>query len=1176
MRALTGPLYELSNFEEARDLLSKNKSVSVSGCVDSQKWNLAYGLTENFSNMIIVTYSDIRVKEIYEDYRMYDKNVRMYPAKDAIFYQADVHGNKLTRDRITCLKRILMGLPCTLITTFGGLMNAGAGLDSLRKSLIKISVNTEISEKELIKNLLALGYEKTYQVETGGQFSVRGGIIDIYDFTEENPYRIELWGDDVSSVRSFDVQSQRSIERLESITIYPATELPLSEDDLLSGLLLIEEDSRKCVKAFREKGMPEEAHRLEVMVNEVREQITELPWTFNADSYLKYFVKEPLSLCDYFSEAAFILDEPSRIEEHADSVELEFKESMKARLEKGYILPGQTDILLSKDHILGRLSGNPVLLISTMAVKGFSLKPDFKMSVNARSIPSYNNSFKDLVRDLTAYRKRNCRVIILSGSKTRAERLAKDLCDEEVPAFFSEDRDHDLIGGEIMTMFGRALKGFEYQDLGFVVISETDIFQDAVKKKRKKRYESEGNKIQDFNDLHIGDYVVHESFGIGVYKGIEKVEVDKVAKDYIRVEYRDGGVLYVPATSLDAIMKYASADARKPKINKLGTSEWNKTTSKVKTAVNEVAEELVQLYAARRDKAGYVFSADTPWQREFEELFPFEETQDQLQAIEETKRDMQSTKIMDRLICGDVGFGKTEIAIRAAFKAVQDGKQVAFLVPTTILAQQHYNTFKERMKDFAVRVDIMSRFVTKAEQKKTIEDLKKGMVDIVIGTHRILSTDIQFKDLGLLIIDEEQRFGVTHKEKIKQIKEDVDVLTLTATPIPRTLHMSLVGIRDMSLLEEAPNDRLPIQTYVMEYNEEMVREAITRELSRNGQVYYVYNRVNNIADVTARIQALVPDANVAFAHGQMKESELEKIMYDFIKGDIDVLVSTTIIETGIDIPNVNTLIVHDSDRFGLSQLYQLRGRVGRSNRTSYAFLMYKRDKILEEVAEKRLQTIREYTDLGSGYKIAMRDLEIRGAGNILGMTQHGHMAAVGYDLYCKMLNTAVKVKKGIPVKEDFLTTVDLDVDAFIPGEYILNEIQKLDTYKRIASLESAEEIADCRDELLDRFGKIPKPCEHLLRISFIRSQAHKLGITEIRGRNGEITFTFKPDANIRTENIGTLLQKHAKHLSLYTKTMPPVFTYSYRICGEVGRDEALLLDNTQKVVEDMISLLFSC
>ncbi|MBQ4536238.1 MAG: transcription-repair coupling factor, partial [Lachnospiraceae bacterium] len=687
-------------------------------------------------------------------------------------------------------------------------------------------------------------------------------------------------------------------------------------------------------------------------------------------------------------------------------------------------------------------------------------------------------------------------------------------------------------------------------------------------KKKKKKYE--GRKIQDFAELSIGDYVVHENHGLGIYRGIEKVEVEKVVKDYIKIEYRGGGNLYILATGLDVIQKYASADAKPPKLNKLGTQEWVKTKSKTKEAVNEVAKDLVELYALRQQSEGFPYGKDTVWQREFEEMFPFEETEDQLAAIEATKKDMESTKIMDRLICGDVGYGKTEIAIRAAFKAVQEGKQVVYLVPTTILAQQHYNTFVQRMKDFPVRIDLLSRFRTSAEQKKTVEDLRKGFVDIVIGTHRVLSKDVVFKDLGLLIIDEEQRFGVAHKEKIKKMKESVDVLTLTATPIPRTLHMSLIGIRDMSVLEEAPNDRLPIQTYVMEYNEEMVREAIVRELSRDGQVYYVYNRVNNIADIAAGISQLVPEANVAFAHGQMQERELEKIMYDFINGEIDVLVSTTIIETGLDISNVNTMIIHDSDNMGLSQLYQLRGRVGRSNRTAYAFLMYKRDKMLKEVAEKRLAAIKEFTDLGSGFKIAMRDLEIRGAGNLLGVKQHGHMQAVGYDLYCKMLNEAVKSLKGISTVEDFNTTVDLDVDAFIPPSYIMNEVQKLDIYKRIAGLESQAECDDMREELLDRFGEIPTAVHNLFRISMIRVTAHKLYITDVKGKNGEIQLVLKADAQIRAERIPELVKKQEK-LTFNYKMIS--FIKKYYKCGVVEKDAQTLLLLTEELLRDMTEML---
>ena len=574
---------------------------------------------------------------------------------------------------------------------------------------------------------------------------------------------------------------------------------------------------------------------------------------------------------------------------------------------------------------------------------------------------------------------------------------------------------------------------------------------------------------------------------------------------------------------MDALQKYAGADARAPKLNRLGGQEWNKTKTRVRGAVKNIAKELVALYATRQQTAGYSFGEDTIWQREFEEMFPFEETDDQLNAIDAVKHDMESRKIMDRLVCGDVGYGKTEIAIRAAFKAVQDSKQVVFLVPTTILAQQHYNTFVQRMKDFPVRVDLLCRFRTAAEQKKTIQDLKKGYVDIVIGTHRVLSKDVEFKDLGLLIIDEEQRFGVTHKEKIKDMKKDVDVLTLTATPIPRTLHMSLIGIRDMSVLEEPPQDRIPIQTYVMEFNEEMVREAISRELARDGQVYYVYNRVNDIVELTNRIAALVPEANVGFAHGQMKERELEKIMYGFINGEIDVLVTTTIIETGLDISNVNTMIIHDADKMGLSQLYQLRGRVGRSNRTSYAFLMYKRDKMLKEIAEKRLHAIREFTELGSGFKIAMRDLELRGAGNLLGAEQHGHMESVGYDLYCKMLSEAVKEAKGIPHQEDFETTVDLELDAYIPEKYIPNEFQKLDIYKRIAGIENDNEYEDMLEELMDRFGEPPKSVQNLLAVARLKAAAHQAYLVELKQTGASVRMTLHERAKLNPQGIPEVL-----------------------------------------------------
>jgi len=1168
MRTFTAPLYELGEFEEIRKLLKKPGAAALTGCVDSQKMHMVYGLSDGFKYKIIVTFNDMRAKDIYEDYKLYDKNVMLYPAKDLIFYQADIHGNQLVKERMKALRRVMEGRPLTVVTTFDSLMAPQVPLSVLEEYVVSIGQQSGINERELAKRLVGMGYEKNYQVEAPGQFSIRGGIVDIFDLTEENPYRIELWGEEVESIRSFDILSQRSIEKLQSVSIYPATELVLSEKDLHSGMEKIEKEAEKCSGKFRQEFKTEEAHRLTVQVKELKEQVMEFHASANLESYIRYFYPETVSFMELFdkNKSCIFIDEPARVKEHADAVELEFRESMMHRLEKGYALPGQTDILFGAGEVAAKMGKSKMVTLAAMDRKSPLFKAEKKFDIGAKSIASYNNSFEALLKDLKRYRKNGYRVLLLSGSRTRAKRLAQDLQGEDLTAFYSEDPFREIQPGEVMTFYGRVLKGFEYPLIKFVVISESDIFG-LEKKKKKKRKKYEGQKIHDFADLKVGDYVVHENHGLGIYKGIEKVEVEKVVKDYIKIEYRDGGNLYILATGLDVIQKYASADGGKPKLNKLGTQEWSRTKSKVKGAVAEIAKDLVELYAIRQQKEGFVYGKDTVWQQEFEELFPYEETEDQLLAIADTKADMESTKIMDRLICGDVGYGKTEIAIRAAFKAVQEGKQVVYLVPTTILAQQHYNTFVQRMKDFPVRVDLLSRFRTGTEQKKTVEDLKKGFVDIVIGTHRVLSKDVVFKDLGLLIIDEEQRFGVAHKEKIKKLKDNVDVLTLTATPIPRTLHMSLIGIRDMSVLEEAPEDRLPIQTYVMEYNEEMVREAIIRELSRGGQVYYVYNRVHNIADMASKIAEFVPEANVAFAHGQMKEHELERIMYDFIDGSIDVLVSTTIIETGLDISNVNTMIIHDADNMGLSQLYQLRGRVGRSSRTAYAFLMYRRDKMLKEIAEKRLEAIREFTDLGSGFKIAMRDLEIRGAGNLLGARQHGHMQAVGYDMYCKMLNEAVKNLKGIHTEEDFNTSVDLDVDAFIPPSYIVNEFQKLDIYKRIAGIENEGESEDMKEELLDRFGEIPKSVDNLLRIALIRVKAHKLYMPEVKGKNEEIRFSLNRDAKIRVENIPALLDQYPK-LSFQPKGTP-LFSFRYKKCGMVERDAEMLLAFTEELLEAM-------
>ena len=1078
MKAFLTPLQGLAEFEQIKEKSKTNKGIlQVSGCMESQKSHLMYGLSGIAPYRLILAEDERRAREIYEDYRFYDRKVYSYPAKDLLFFQADIHGNLLIRQRMKVIKALLEEKELTVVTGIDGCMDFLESLEKIKEQLIHYESDSTVDIEQLKNQLVALGYERVGQVEMPGQFSVRGGIVDIYCLTEENPWRIELWGDEIDSIRSFDPESQRSLENLEELTIYPAVE-HIGDKDMVS--------------------------------------------------FLDYFPEE---------RTIIFLDEPNRLTEKGGAVEEEYRQSRMHREEKGSRnLP--ENWLCSFEQLQKELNKRNCISVCALEPKQAGWKVREKFYLEVKSISAYNNSFELLVKDLHQYKKQGYRIALLSGSRTRAERLAKDLQEEGLAAFYGQDYDREICPGEIMVVYGHAKKGFEYPLIKFAVMTESDIFgQEQKKKKKKKNYS--GSRIQDFAELSIGDFVVHEKHGLGIYRGIEKVEVDRIVKDYIKIEYRGGSNLYIPATQLDCLQKYSGADASKaPKLNKLGTQEWNKTKSKVRGAVKNIAKELVELYAVRQEKEGYVCGPDTVWQREFEEMFPYEETEDQLSAIEDAKRDMESTRIMDRLICGDVGYGKTEVALRAAFKEVQESRQVAYLAPTTILAQQIYNTFVQRMKEFPVRVELLCRFRTPAQQKKAIEDLKKGQVDVIIGTHRILSKDVQFKNLGLLIVDEEQRFGVTHKEKIKQLKKDVDVLTLTATPIPRTLHMSLIGIRDMSVLEEPPMDRMPIQTYVMEYDEETVREAINRELRRGGQVYYVYNRVTDIADVALRIAKLVPDARVDFAHGQMSERELENVMYSFVNGDIDVLVSTTIIETGLDISNVNTMIIHDSDRYGLSQLYQLRGRIGRSNRTAYAFLMYRKNVMLKETAEKRLAAIREYTDLGSGFKIAMRDLELRGAGNLLGAQQHGHMNAVGYDLYCKMLNEAVKEAKGIHTMEDFETSVDLNVDAYIPDSYISNEFQKLDIYKRIAGIETQQDYDDMLEELLDRFGEPGKAVLNLLAIAKLKAIAHQGYVTEIKQTGKTVRFTLYEKARLNTEGFPALMQKYRRGLQFKNEQEP--------------------------------------
>lgn len=1168
VKTLVQPLRELEAFSNAIEKVNKeHKPIYITGAIDSEKCHLIHAIGDE-RRKLIITYNELRAREVYEDMKFFQgEDVMLYPAKDIIFYNADVHSNDIIRQRMNIIKAMKEKKQYTIILSLEALMDKLISKALLESHIMSCEVGTIWNPKTISQELMYIGYERVNQVESQGQFAVRGGIIDIFPLTEKNAYRIELWDDEVDSIRAMNVESQRSIDKVERIEIYPSREVIVDGERIKNAISRIEADRDQMVQNFEKNGQQEEADRIKGSTTAIIDKIMNQK-TFNGiEGFVEYFFDKTVSFLDYFEEDTIIfLDEPIRIKERFDSIHKEFSESIINRYEKGYLLQGQTEILHTMGDIMHKLDQYTKVLMSTLQQKIQQFHYDYSINVSVKSINPYHKSMEILEKDLKFWSHNKYRALLLTASKTRAERLANDLKDRGIDAYYMSKLDTDIPRGKVAVSCGSLHKGFEYPLIKFVVVTETDLIGKSNKRKKSRKKKFKGSKIESFTELKVGDYVVHENYGIGIFRGTEQIEIDGVSKDYIKISYRDEGNLYISTNQLDVIQKYIGAEGKKPKLHKLGTTEWKKTKSRVKGMVEDLAKDLVGLYAKRQAKKGYQYTEDTVWQKEFEEMFPYEETDDQLIAIEDTKNDMESKKIMDRLICGDVGYGKTEVAIRGAFKAVQDDKQVAYLVPTTILAQQHYNNFEQRMKDFPVRVEMLSRFKSAKDQKKIIEDTKKGLVDILIGTHRIISKDVVFKDLGLLIIDEEQRFGVAHKEKIKHVKENVDVLTLTATPIPRTLHMSLIGIRDMSVLEEPPEERHPIQTYVLEHNEELIKDAMYRELARGGQIYYVYNRVKKIDEVADWISKLVPEANVAYAHGQMNERELENIMFDYINGDIDILVCTTIIETGLDIQNTNTIIIQDADRLGLSQLYQLRGRVGRSNRVAYAYLLYKKDKILQETAEKRLQAIREFTEFGSGFKIAMRDLEIRGAGNILGAMQHGHMEAVGYDLYCKLLEEAILEVSDEKVEESFETSVELNVDAFIPPRYIRDEIRKLEAYKKIASIENEKDYYDIQEELEDRYGDLPKSVANLLEIALIKAIGNSADIVAIEQKGEQIKFETKKDARINPDKIPALLKNYRNQL-FFTINKVPYFTYKMQ-----RQDKKQFFRHIKNVLQDIKDL----
>ena len=1144
LRGILKPLINSSEFKIIKTSIEKGKyPLGIFGLSESSRGYVIDGVYNEIDKpLLILTHSDVEARNIYEDLSLYIAEVYYFPTKEVVFYNIDAISGDLRWERLKVIKNVLEPGKKVIIASIESIAASYIPIELYKEYSFRFSVGDILDYKDLGEKLIQSGYERVDLVDNKGQFSIRGGILDIYPPISMEPYRVELFGDEIDSIRSFNPESQRSIDKVKHIEIFPAKEIILNKGNIEKAHKNIEKDLKSVLNNLKSENNKDAYDKLQSTVNKNLENLKE-NWNFETiDSYLPYFYDNPSLFLDYFKEWFIVVDDVQRCEGKLNSVYLEFEENYKSFLQRGDVLPKQAELLTSKDRILNALEESKLITLSSIAKSVKILQPQSIVNFSEITLNNYHGQLELLIEDIKQKKSQGYKTIILSGTRPRGERLVNTLRDRGIESVY-KDVIEDILPGEVIITFGSQLKGYEYPSLKICIISDKEFFGEAKKKSFKKVSGKGLSKIKSFTELKIGDYVVHVNHGIGVYKGIKQLEIDGHKKDYLELSYYGDDKLYVPVEQLDMVQKYIGSEGNAPKISKLGSSEWTKAKNKVKKSIEEIAEDLVKLYAVRSTLKGFKFTKDTIWQKQFEEEFPYEETPDQITAINDIKADMESDKAMDRLLCGDVGYGKTEVAVRAAFKAVMDGKQVAFLVPTTILAQQHYNNLVQRFSDFPVKVEMISRFRTPAQQKETIKTVKEGNVDILIGTHRILQKDIHFKDLGLLIIDEEQRFGVKHKEKIKSLKKNIDVLTLSATPIPRTLHMSLVGGRDISVIETPPEERQPIQTYVVEYNDQLIRDAILREINRGGQVYFVYNRVENIKEMSAYISKLLPEARVGIAHGQMQERELESVIIDFMENKYDVLVTTTIIETGMDIQNVNTMIIYDADKMGLSQLYQLRGRVGRSSRMAYCYLTYKKDKILTEVAEKRLRAIKEFTELGSGFKIALKDLEIRGAGNMMGSSQHGHMASVGYDLYCRMLEDTIKKLKGEIDKEPVETTVELKIDAFIPENYIKDETQKIEIYKKIASINSYEDFIDVQEELEDRFSDIPSSVQNLMDIAYIRSIAKELAIEEIKERGNQVLVQFESKDRLN-ENIRVGVKRKYNKIVSFKFGDKPILAYN--------------------------------
>lgn len=1093
--------------------------INYTGISESRAAPIAARIAAENTQTLIIVSTDVRAGRLAEDLAFFtDKKIITLYGEENLFFRYDTKNRDVLIRKLSALKALGEGEPVIIISPVSAAIKHLPPQSSTEKHELRLSVGEETDFSLIAEKLTMLGYERYGIVEGRGQFSIRGGIIDVFTPDSENPYRIEFFGNEVDSIRKFEPQSQRSVKNISSVSIYPANEIVGSESFYLKGIENIKTEytkyadslKKKSEKLLKETGGKDEdgtAELLEIAAENViktRDEFAERVLSFGnmtiGDIHLGYFYDSTEYLWDYIKDGGIIIDDPDRIYELLELKDSEAEADFETMLSRGQVVPRDIEMISgTKDFMKVFSSANSVKDIAIFTPIPKKIRGvdglDKIYNVNSRQPLSFNGKMNVFEAELKAYLKKGYEVNLLLCSREKLDNIREfvERSDELLPHL-----------EKINFRIGNLTQGIDYPDEKRVWISENDIFA-RKKTSKRRRYGDKGKSLVSFSDLHEGDYVVHEYHGIGRFEGINQLSIEGKIRDYIKIKYAGQDMLYVPVEQMDIVRKYIGGDDSVPKINKLSGGEWKLTKSKAKAAINEMAGELIELYAKRASSSGYPFGKDTVWQKEFEDSFPFTETDDQLRAAEEIKADMERPLVMDRLLLGDVGFGKTEVAARAIFKCLADGKQAAMLVPTTILANQHYYTLKERFESFPVKVDVLSRFKTKKQQDKIIENLAIGSVDFVVGTHRLLSKDVKFKDLGLLVVDEEQRFGVDDKETIKKYKANVDVLTLSATPIPRTLNMSLTGIKDMSIIEEPPEERYPVQTYVLEQDDELIRDVIEREIGRGGQVFVIYNRVAGISQIAEKLENMMPDVRFAVGHGQMSERQLENVMLDFINGETDVLIATTIVESGLDIPNANTMIILDSDRYGLSQLYQLRGRVGRSNRLSYCYLMYKRDKVLSETAEKRLKAIREFTEFGAGFKVAMKDLEIRGAGNMLGTAQSGHMMNIGYDLYCKMVDNAIRNLKGETVSEDREETkIEINVSAYIPSSYISDEAQKLDMYRRISAVKSAEDEAEIIDELIDRFGDVPKETMNLLKVAYIRYLAEELGVSRIHRLKADI------------------------------------------------------------------------